>query len=112
MPQRFSGQTLKAWMQSNSLYLDVYCNQRKVYTISSKNTFLTSAMAAIYVSAQLWETEKSSFFLVPILVRLKVYDNPNLYKGFEAKKLPAGIIVTPTIGLAGNIVYINCFLKH
>ncbi len=48
---------------------------------------------------------KSSFFTVPILVHLEVRDNPDLYKGFEAKKLPVGIIVTPTIGLAGNIVH-------
>ncbi len=47
---------------------------------------------------------KSCFFTVPILVHLEVRDNPDLYKGFEAKKLPVGIIVTPTIGLAGNIV--------
>ncbi|PBK83327.1 hypothetical protein ARMGADRAFT_945114, partial [Armillaria gallica] len=49
--------------------------------------------------------EKSSFVTVSILIYLRVHSNLNSYKGFEAKKLLVRIIMTPTIGLAENIVH-------
>ncbi len=57
--------------------------------ISSKNTFLTSSTVTIYFSARATGDRKSSFFTVPILVHFEVRNNPDLYKGFKAKKLPA-----------------------
>ncbi len=49
-------------MQSNSYYLNiVHRNGRKVYMISSKNTFLTSSTATIYFSAWQWEIENQAF---------------------------------------------------
>ncbi len=49
---------------------------------------------------------KSAYFTVPILAHLEVRDHPELYPGFEAKRKPIGVVITPTIGLASNIVRI------
>ncbi|THU96621.1 hypothetical protein K435DRAFT_594534, partial [Dendrothele bispora CBS 962.96] len=48
---------------------------------------------------------KSAAFQVPIIVHEEIQRNPSLYPGLKGKKLPVGLIVTPTKGLAGNIVY-------
>ncbi|KAF5354533.1 hypothetical protein D9758_011246 [Tetrapyrgos nigripes] len=47
---------------------------------------------------------KSATFFIPIIVHEEIRDNPSAYPGTKACKLPVGIVVTPTKGLAGNIV--------
>ncbi|KAF9005368.1 P-loop containing nucleoside triphosphate hydrolase protein [Hymenopellis radicata] len=47
---------------------------------------------------------KSAAFSVPILVHNEVSANPSLYPGFLAQEFAVGIVVTPTKGLAGNLV--------
>ncbi|THV01139.1 P-loop containing nucleoside triphosphate hydrolase protein [Dendrothele bispora CBS 962.96] len=49
---------------------------------------------------------KSALFAVPILVHLEISENMDLYPKFSSpiRKKPVGIVVTPTKGLANNIV--------
>ncbi|THU99819.1 hypothetical protein K435DRAFT_855312 [Dendrothele bispora CBS 962.96] len=49
---------------------------------------------------------KSALFAVPILVHLEISKNPDQYPKFKIplRKKPVGIVVTPTKGLANNIV--------
>ncbi len=47
---------------------------------------------------------KSAYFTAPILAHIDVRDDPDSYAGFKAKKKPVGVVITPTIGLASNIV--------
>ncbi|KAF9011473.1 hypothetical protein BDZ89DRAFT_1143257 [Hymenopellis radicata] len=47
---------------------------------------------------------KSALFMVPLLCHLEISKNPNRYPPLPVKTTPVGIIVTPTNGLASNIV--------
>ncbi|KAK0459756.1 uncharacterized protein EV420DRAFT_1333207, partial [Desarmillaria tabescens] len=47
---------------------------------------------------------KSASFAIPILVHQELSRNPTAYPRFRCRKLPVGIVVTPTNGLAANIV--------
>ena len=49
---------------------------------------------------------KSALFFVPILVHLELAANPELYPNHskEACQSPVGVVVTPTKGLASNLV--------
>lgn len=49
---------------------------------------------------------KSALFGIPILVHLEISQNPALYPSFNIpiRTDPIGIVVTPTKGLASNIV--------
>lgn len=49
---------------------------------------------------------KSALFGVPILIHLEISRNPTLYPSFNVpiRSKPVGVIVTPTKGLASNIV--------
>ncbi|THU94637.1 hypothetical protein K435DRAFT_899542, partial [Dendrothele bispora CBS 962.96] len=49
---------------------------------------------------------KSALFSVPILVHQEIAKNPDLYPKFQVpiRQEPIGIVVTPTKGLANNIV--------
>ncbi|KAK0434388.1 uncharacterized protein EV420DRAFT_416771 [Desarmillaria tabescens] len=49
---------------------------------------------------------KSASFAIPILVHQELSRNPTAYPRFRCRKLPVGIVVTPTNGLAANIVCI------
>ncbi|THU94262.1 hypothetical protein K435DRAFT_602118, partial [Dendrothele bispora CBS 962.96] len=50
---------------------------------------------------------KSALFAVPILVHTEISRNPDLYPTFSVniRKKPVGIVITPTKGLANNIVH-------
>jgi superfamily II DNA helicase RecQ len=50
---------------------------------------------------------KSAAFQVPIIVHDELRRNPALCPGFSAKKKAVGIVVTPTKGLACNIVRVT-----
>lgn len=60
---------------------------------------------------------KSAIFAVPLIVLREMARNPHLYQDLPTRALPQGIVVTPTKGLAANIVrfhfpyctYINIF---
>ncbi|KAJ7725477.1 P-loop containing nucleoside triphosphate hydrolase protein [Mycena metata] len=47
---------------------------------------------------------KSTLFAVPIIVLLELAQNPDLYPDLPSRALPIGIVITPTKGLAANIV--------
>ncbi|KAJ7266413.1 P-loop containing nucleoside triphosphate hydrolase protein, partial [Mycena haematopus] len=47
---------------------------------------------------------KSAIFAVPIIVHREMARNPHLYPDLPTRALPVGIVVTPTKGLAANIV--------
>jgi superfamily II DNA/RNA helicase len=47
---------------------------------------------------------KSAIFAVPMVVLLEVARNPAAYPGFSNQKLPVGIVIAPTKGLATNMV--------
>lgn len=49
---------------------------------------------------------KSALYAVPIICHLEISANPTVYPEFRglARRNPVGIVVTPTKGLAGNIV--------
>ncbi|KIY66073.1 P-loop containing nucleoside triphosphate hydrolase protein [Cylindrobasidium torrendii FP15055 ss-10] len=47
---------------------------------------------------------KSALFIVPLLVHREVASNPTHYAGFSCKSTPVGLVITPTKGLASNIV--------
>ncbi|SJL13507.1 uncharacterized protein ARMOST_16951 [Armillaria ostoyae] len=47
---------------------------------------------------------KSASFAIPILVHQELSRNPAAYPNIRSRKLPVGIVVTPTNGLAANIV--------
>ncbi|KAF9033710.1 hypothetical protein BDZ89DRAFT_1130874 [Hymenopellis radicata] len=47
---------------------------------------------------------KSALFTVPILCHQEVSRHPQDYPNFSVRKLPVGLIITPTKGLAKNIV--------
>ncbi|KAJ6586289.1 P-loop containing nucleoside triphosphate hydrolase protein [Mycena vulgaris] len=47
---------------------------------------------------------KSALFSVPILILREMARNPRLYPDLPTRALPQGIVVTPTKGLAANIV--------
>ncbi|KAJ7241853.1 hypothetical protein C8J57DRAFT_1018245, partial [Mycena rebaudengoi] len=47
---------------------------------------------------------KLAIFAVPIIVLLKVARNPTPYPGFACQKLPVGIVIALTKGLAVNMV--------
>ncbi|KAF8176409.1 P-loop containing nucleoside triphosphate hydrolase protein [Mycena galopus ATCC 62051] len=48
---------------------------------------------------------KSALFAVPIVVLKELASHPELYPNLPARALPVGIVVTPTKGLAANIVF-------
>lgn len=52
---------------------------------------------------------KSALFAVPIIVLRETARNRHLYPDLPGRALPQGIVVTPTKGLAANIVR-SCFL--
>ncbi|KAJ6571073.1 P-loop containing nucleoside triphosphate hydrolase protein [Mycena capillaripes] len=47
---------------------------------------------------------KSALFSVPILILREMARNPRLYPDLPTRALPQGIVITPTKGLAANIV--------
>ncbi|KAJ7688645.1 hypothetical protein B0H14DRAFT_2201702, partial [Mycena olivaceomarginata] len=47
---------------------------------------------------------KSALFGVPIIVLKEVARRPNLYPDLPVRLLPIGLVITPTKGLAANIV--------
>ncbi|KAJ7125422.1 P-loop containing nucleoside triphosphate hydrolase protein, partial [Mycena epipterygia] len=47
---------------------------------------------------------KSAMFAVPIIVLREMARNPELYPDLPVRALPIGIVITPTKGLAANIV--------
>ncbi|KAJ7804881.1 hypothetical protein B0H14DRAFT_3773290 [Mycena olivaceomarginata] len=47
---------------------------------------------------------KSAVFAVPIIVLKEMARNPDLYPDLPTRALPMGIVITPTKGLAANIV--------
>ena len=47
---------------------------------------------------------KSALFSVPIIILREMVLNPQLYPALPVRALPMGIVVTPTKGLAANIV--------
>ncbi len=51
---------------------------------------------------------KSALFFVPILIHHELHENKNDYGKYaeEARSLPVGVVVTPTKGLASNLVRI------
>ncbi len=51
---------------------------------------------------------KSASFDIPILVHQELSRNPAAYPNIRSRKLPVGIVVTPTNGLAANIVRFAC----
>lgn len=51
---------------------------------------------------------KSALFAVPIIVLRETARNRHLYPDLPGRALPQGIVVTPTKGLAANIVR-SCF---
>jgi superfamily II DNA helicase RecQ len=59
---------------------------------------------------------KSALFAVPILILREMSRNRHLYPDLPIRALPQGIVVTPTKGLAANIVrfyYLSCaHMKH
>ncbi|KAK7031989.1 P-loop containing nucleoside triphosphate hydrolase protein [Favolaschia claudopus] len=48
---------------------------------------------------------KSAMFAVPIIVLREMIQNPHLYPSLPTRAKPVGIVITPTKGLAWNIVY-------
>ncbi|KAJ7212698.1 P-loop containing nucleoside triphosphate hydrolase protein [Mycena pura] len=48
---------------------------------------------------------KSALFAVPIIVLLEVAQNPTAYPGYVHHKKPVALVIAPTKGLAGNIVF-------
>ncbi|KAJ6524201.1 P-loop containing nucleoside triphosphate hydrolase protein [Mycena capillaripes] len=48
---------------------------------------------------------KSAIFAVPIIILREMARNPRSYPDLPVRQLPLGIVVTPTKGLAANIVY-------
>lgn len=47
---------------------------------------------------------KSALFAVPIIVLRELARNPHLYPDLPVRALPMGLVITPTKGLAANIV--------
>ncbi|KAK7014661.1 P-loop containing nucleoside triphosphate hydrolase protein [Favolaschia claudopus] len=47
---------------------------------------------------------KSAMFAVPIIVMREMARNPHLYPALPTRVRPVGIVITPTKGLAGNIL--------
>ncbi|KAF7325215.1 P-loop containing nucleoside triphosphate hydrolase protein [Mycena kentingensis (nom. inval.)] len=47
---------------------------------------------------------KSALFMVPILAHLELSAHPERYPAFPRRQHPVGVIITPTKGLASNIV--------
>ncbi|THU75811.1 hypothetical protein K435DRAFT_974681 [Dendrothele bispora CBS 962.96] len=47
---------------------------------------------------------KSAAFQIPVIIHEEIGRNAELCPGFKAKEKPVGIVVTPTKGLAANIV--------
>ncbi|KAJ7213990.1 P-loop containing nucleoside triphosphate hydrolase protein [Mycena pura] len=47
---------------------------------------------------------KSAMFSVPLIALREVAKNPDLYPNLPTRSRPVGILITPTIGLAANIV--------
>ncbi|KAJ7155663.1 P-loop containing nucleoside triphosphate hydrolase protein [Mycena filopes] len=47
---------------------------------------------------------KSALFAVPIVVLREIARNPGLYPKLPTRPLPVGVVITPTKGLAANIV--------
>jgi superfamily II DNA/RNA helicase len=52
---------------------------------------------------------KSALFAVPLIVLREIARNPGLYPDLLTRALPQGIVVTPTKGLAANIVRFNFY---
>ncbi|KAJ6600157.1 hypothetical protein B0H10DRAFT_1824888 [Mycena sp. CBHHK59/15] len=50
---------------------------------------------------------KSALFAVPILILREMARNRHLYPDLPTRALPQGIVVTPTNGLAANIVHLR-----
>ncbi|KAF8144095.1 P-loop containing nucleoside triphosphate hydrolase protein [Mycena galopus ATCC 62051] len=48
---------------------------------------------------------KSALFSVPIIVLQELASHPELYPDLPVRALPVGIVITPTKGLAANIVF-------
>ncbi|KAJ7142578.1 P-loop containing nucleoside triphosphate hydrolase protein [Mycena epipterygia] len=48
---------------------------------------------------------KSAMFAVPIIVLREMARNPHLYPDLPVRALPMGLVITPTKGLAANIVF-------
>ncbi|KAJ7075385.1 hypothetical protein B0H15DRAFT_738274, partial [Mycena belliarum] len=47
---------------------------------------------------------KSALFAAPIIVLQEMSAKPHLYPDLPVRALPVGIVITPTKGLAANIV--------
>ncbi|KAJ6474006.1 hypothetical protein C8R47DRAFT_1324288 [Mycena vitilis] len=47
---------------------------------------------------------KSAVFAVPIIILREMARNPHLYPDLPVRELPVGIVITPTKGLAANIL--------
>ena len=54
---------------------------------------------------------KSALFMVPIIVHVELWEQKEKYRDFatNAREKPVGIVVTPTKGLAGNLVCFQSF---
>ncbi|KAJ7870079.1 hypothetical protein B0H14DRAFT_3440297 [Mycena olivaceomarginata] len=48
---------------------------------------------------------KSSLVAVPIIILKELASHPELYHHLPMRALPVGIVITPTKGLAANIVF-------
>ncbi|KAJ7214351.1 P-loop containing nucleoside triphosphate hydrolase protein [Mycena pura] len=48
---------------------------------------------------------KSAMFSVPLIALREVAKNPDLYPNLPTRSRPVGILITPTVGLAANIVH-------
>jgi ATP-dependent helicase YprA (DUF1998 family) len=55
---------------------------------------------------------KSAMFAVPIVILWEMAQNPHLYPDLPVHALPIGLVITPTKGLAGNIVRSSSSLYH
>jgi superfamily II DNA/RNA helicase len=59
---------------------------------------------------------KSALFAVPILILREMARNCHLYRDLPTRALPQGIVVTPTKGLAANIIRLysisGAYIKH
>lgn len=55
---------------------------------------------------------KSAAFTIPILIHDEVHASPELYPSFQPRERAVGLVVTPTKGLAANIVCYHLFISN
>ncbi|PBK59864.1 hypothetical protein ARMSODRAFT_849922, partial [Armillaria solidipes] len=81
---------IKAWKDD----LRPFQEQPIVYILNSEDDLLCTATG----------DGKSALFTIPILCHLEVSQYPEEYPSLPARKHPVGLVITPTKGLACNIV--------